>query len=191
MVLLNIWVILGRLLIVAGVMAVFSGHPVGGFYCLAIGGAPQIIRSVIKAREQERRASAHAEMLAGAGVSPNAGWDHSEQDSGVAINMAARTLTLLSNGKSKTYPFSDVREWSTNLATARQVVPIGGGFAGAVAMGSANIAAGLQAASATGLFVTVRDIENPKWRIEMSSEAVQARWMEILEQAINESHAPA
>lgn len=190
MVLLNIWVILGRLLIVAGVIAVFRGHPVGGFYCLAIGGAPQIILYVVKAREKERRASAHVEMLAAAGVASNAGWDHAEQDSGVAVNMAARTLTLLSNGKRKTYPFSDVREWSSNLATASQVVPIGGGFAGAFAMGSANVAAGLRAASATGFFVTVRDMENPKWRIEMSSESVQARWMEILEQAINESHAP-
>ena len=35
-------------------------------------------------------------------------------------------------------------------------------------------------------FVTVRDIDNPKWRIAMSDSNTQARWMEILRQSINE-----
>jgi hypothetical protein len=42
------------------------------------------------------------------------------------------------------------------------------------------------AAANTGFFVTVRDVDNPKWRIEMRDEATQARWMEILRQEINE-----
>lgn len=128
--------------------------------------------------------AAHAAMLASAGVAPGAGLDHSEDGSGVAVNRQAGTLSLRMGEKWKTYPFADVRGWETNKEKAGEIVAAGVS-ASFVAM-TANIRASNAAAAASGLFVTVRDIDNPKWRVAMSNANTQARWMEILRQSINE-----
>ena len=51
----------------------------------------------------------------------------------------------------------------------------------------ANARAAKQASANTGLFVLVKDVENPRWRIAMKDEGTQARWMEILRQEVNEA----
>lgn len=128
--------------------------------------------------------TAHAAMLASAGVAPGAGFDHSEGGSAVAVNRQAKTLSLRIGEKWKAYPFADVRGWEANKERAGQVVA--SNLTGAMASLGPNLRASRDAAAATGLFVTVRDIENPKWRIAMGDSSTQARWMEILRQSINE-----
>jgi hypothetical protein len=142
----------------------------------------------IKSRKQRlaKVASIQSAMLHAAGVTPDTGCNHAEQDSGIAINRQARTLTLLSDGKWKTYPFSDIREWETKLSTPDRVFAVGGGAVQMGAIAGENIRAAERAALATGLFVTVKDIENPKWRVAMSNQTTQARWMEILRQELND-----
>ncbi|WP_295991966.1 DUF4755 domain-containing protein [Rugamonas sp.] len=181
--------LLGWIFICGGLMAVFGSHPGGGVICVAVGVALHAFNIQSAKRRRASLAAIHSAMLNAAGVAPNSGCDHAEQDSGIAVNIRARTLTLLSKGKWKTYPFSDIRQWATNKSTAGEQIVVGGGALGFAAMAgaaSANAAAAERAEMASGFFVTVRDIENPKWRVAMRSLATQDRWMEILTQAINE-----
>lgn len=178
--------ILAWILIIGGCFGLFN-HSAGiGLICILIGVALHWFNISSKRRVLAKRSAIQSAMLNAAGVTPNTGFNHAEEDSGIALNREARTLTLLSDGKWKTYPFSDIREWKTNLTTPDRVFAVGGN---AVQMGTivgANITANERAALATGLFVTVKDIEFPKWRIAMANETTQARWMEILRQEINE-----
>jgi len=106
-----------------------------------------------------KRDAARAAMLAEAGVSPSSGFDYTEKGTGIAINTQARTLTLLDGGFWKTYLLSDVREWKCQKR---------------------------QDPGENGLFLFVKDIERPNWRIDMKEVRTQARWMELLQQQINE-----
>lgn len=67
-------------------------------------------------------------------------------------------MGLLADGFWKIYLFSDVREWETRNGLGKN----------------------------SGLYVSVKDVDHPKWRIEMKDDGIQARWMEILRQEINE-----
>jgi hypothetical protein len=127
-----------------------------------------------------KREAAHTAMLQEAGVAQGSGFDHAEADTGIAINKQAKTLSLVIGGFYKTYPYTDIREWQAIKETPGVVV--GGTLAAA---GAAAAMAG-QAAANTGFFVTVRDVDNPKWRIAMKDVAMQARWMELMRQEINE-----
>lgn len=82
-------------------------------------------------------------------------------------------------------PFADVREWETRKERAGQFVGVG--VRGSLAAVGASAQAEREAKANSGLFVTVKDIESPKWRIAMKDEVIQARWMEILRQEVNES----
>lgn len=171
-----------------GVISLFVGHGNGGMgftlFMLAIGFGPLAL-IVRRGRSKKAKSGAvHASMLAAAGVAPGAGCDHAEDGSGVAINRAAKTLTLCIGEHWKTYPFTDIREWEANLHKAGEVVAVG--VQGSLVALGANDRARRNAQAISGLFVTVRDIDNPKWRIAMSDTNTQARWMEILRQAINE-----
>lgn len=179
----------GSITFIIGLLCMFNGHPAGGFETMIAGGAMHVPPYFARQRRREKAAAFLAEFRAQAGFAEGGVFEHAHGATAIAVNPARRTMTLASGEKMKTYPLSDVREWSTNLATAAQTVMLGGGLASAVAVGGANMAAGARAAAATGLFVSVRDIENAKWRIEMTSEADQAKWMEILEQTINERRA--
>lgn len=85
----------------------------------------------------------------------------------------------------KTYSFSDIRSWRTNIAT-------GGTFVGqqSVATAAHNYMTQRKNEEESGLFVEVRDIDCPEWRIGFKAdkhrELTLKRWMEILRQIINE-----
>lgn len=106
-----------------------------------------------------KREAIHAAMLAAAGVPPSAGFDYAEKGTGIAINTQARTLTLLDNGFWKTYGLADVREWKCQKR---------------------------QDPAENGLFLFVKDLKRPNWRIDMKEVRTQARWMELLQQQIND-----
>ena len=124
--------------------------------------------------------------------------DHIAQDpgkGGIAISKARRELHLMScsparalftgRGAMKTYRFEDVREWSINDIQAGQIFYGGGGLSQGVAAASANNAARRAAKNASGLFVSVRDIERAEWQIRMDRKR-QKQWFEILAQLIND-----
>ena len=93
-----------------------------------------------------------------------------------------RKSVKLQNGKiTKTYSIADIRNWESNLQS--------GGMGSH--MGAANIGVGIDNARASGLFVTVKDVDHAVWRIAMLDPKVQARWMEIMRQVVNESDVPA
>ena len=122
-------------------------------------------------------------MVADSGTQPESGYSHAEGRSAISLDKDARTVTMLSEGVKKTYPYSSVRSWEVNKVTAGET--IGVGVVGATAALGANLRAARQAKAASGLFVTVKDVDYPKWRIEMKDQRNQDRWMEILRQEIN------
>lgn len=99
---------------------------------------------------------------------------------GIAIDTEAGTIALANGKVSRTYPLSDVRSWRTSLERPGMIV---GGGSQAAAMNVMSIA---MANRESGLFISVRDIDHPEWRIGMKKKADLVRWMEILEQAIYE-----
>lgn len=158
-----------------------------GLICLAISWGPVALLTHLAIRKATRRQAWHADALALAGVQAGDGQHlmHTEGDTTIVLNQAGRTLTLSADGHCRSYPWHDVRGWESVKERAGQTVGVG--VQGSLAAAGANVAAIRQANAATGFFVTVRDIEHPKWRIAMQSEKEQARWMEILRQSINES----
>ena len=45
---------------------------------------------------------------------------------------------------------------------------------------------GKRAAANSGLFISVRDIENPEWHVKFRDKSILNKWYEILQQEINE-----
>lgn len=117
-------------------------------------------------------------------------FQHFADKTGIAVDPAQRTLHLMAGGVYKAYSFAEVRTWSTNLHHGGVVY--GSGLNVAVA----NLANARQNAEASGLFVEVRDIDHPLWKIRFSTKKIQecemqlARWSEILRQHLSEA-APA
>lgn len=147
--------------------------------------SPWMLFSWIGARKKNRLRSSHAKAMSSSGIVVGQGFDHFEDNTGIGINAAAKSLTVWNGGTCKTYAYDAVREWETSKVRMTSQA-MGFGLASALAVGAANSSAAINAAAATGLFLTVKDIDNSKWRISMDSEAVQARWAEILQQELKE-----
>lgn len=115
----------------------------------------------------------------------NCKYKYHYKQSGIGVDTDSRQLHLFSQGLDKIYSFSDVREWKINFSSGGGLV--GGGLPSI----GANIANDKQNKKETGLFILVRDIENPVWRIEFdynnNTDKELNKWMEILRQSINES----
>jgi Domain of unknown function (DUF4755) len=131
-------------------------------------------------------------------------WD----GSGIAVDTKNKKIHLTSQFKkqstSKLYSLSDVREWGYEMPGATFRTPgriVGGGLQGAVQnsredMGTAvaNAISTSKSMENTGLWLTTKDIDFPKWFIKFRCEKVHdknaemelTRWMEILQQNINE-----
>jgi hypothetical protein len=104
--------------------------------------------------------------------------------SGIAIDLKSRVLILVSAGNAAVYPFDQVREWEAKRVEACQVVAVGTGVAGAMQVGGHNAGAMIRALRQSGLFIRVRDVENPVWQIHMYKQPMLNRWFEILNQAL-------
>ncbi|MBY0367788.1 MAG: DUF4755 domain-containing protein [Burkholderiaceae bacterium] len=168
-------------------IAFFMSVGVGNFVPLLIIGA--IVAWMLNKEKslRARRESLAAELLSlvGAKAGDPGVHVHNGMKCGIAINPATQKLALAKKGTRKAYSFDDVREWSSSKETAGHVMPVGGGLALGMMAAAQNGAAAGAAAARTGFFVSVRDIEHPKWRVEMPNIEDQARWMEILRQGIN------
>ena len=184
-------IVVGGFSLILATTSRHGGDVVAGWFGVLIGLVPVCLMFWLRMKRRERWAAIHAEMLAAAGGAAAVAFEHGEDDSGIAVNPGARTVTLLLAGSWKTYPFADVRKWRTTLVRPGQAGFVGGNLGSAVAAMGAEANMRREAAADTGLFVEVRDVDRPKWRVAMRNEAVQARWMEILNQEINESRPEA
>lgn len=104
-------------------------------------------------------------------------------NTGIAVDPGKETVRLKNGSNIQTYPFSAIRGWRPNLSTGGAIVGATG--AAGPAAGSANLRNERENRKNSGLFVSVRDIDHPEWRIDMPNENNQKRWMEILRQSIN------
>lgn len=132
-----------------------------------------------------RREKLHDAALASLGVAKGTGFDHAEDGTGIAINVKSRAVVLIGDGGYKTYGYDQLRSWLDKEERPTGVV--GGTVQGA----AHNIRAAREAAANTGLFVTVKDVERPQWRVAMKDRMARARWMELLRQEISEGGASA
>ncbi|MRW84577.1 DUF4755 domain-containing protein [Pseudoduganella sp. FT26W] len=132
-----------------------------------------------------QREKLHREMLGAVGVPQGTGFDHAEEGTGIALSRAKRQIGVLVDGVWKIYPYDDIRKWAIQEQTAGRVVG-GLGVANNVAATGANARMAREASANTGLFLTVKDLQAPQWRVAMKEPMVRARWMELLQQEINE-----
>ena len=107
-------------------------------------------------------------------------YSFSNSGTGIALSPEQKIIKLKDKRNVKEYPFSDVRKWSTNISTGGQVMG-SGHYIGH------NIAVNRKNKIESGLFIQVKDIDNPEWRVAMLNKKEQSRWMEILQQTLNES----
>ena len=109
---------------------------------------------------------------------------HFYKGTGIALDPQKRELHLISARVYRCYPLDQVRTWQRRLQSGGGVY--GGGWAG-VAANVDNLA---RNAANSGLFVEVRDVDHPSWRIAFPPRTIErdlARWMEVLQQAVNEA----
>ncbi len=111
---------------------------------------------------------------------------HFYKNTGIAVDTENKEVHLKDRSNYKIYKFDQIRSWETNVQTGGQVY----------GTGLAAIAANFESANAnknnTGLFVKVKDVDFPEWKINFpigSAKKDLARWMEILQQTLNESVA--
>lgn len=127
-------------------------------------------------------------------------YSHIGGQTGIAIDPDRKILRLRKDAHTKKelvkdYPFADVREFEKVSMSGGQVVGgyMGVGAQGATAATLGNIGVAAQNRRiardnqlASGIFITVKDIDNAKWRIAFGPERDMDRWMEILRQTITD-----
>ena len=125
---------------------------------------------------------------------PDTKYKYGNDEHGIALDEAKSEIHLFTYGISKTYPFSEIRGFTTNIATGgKMIAGFGTGLAAtahALSVASANKAQERQNQDATGIFISVKDIDHPEWRIKFSKyphdeERLQKQWMEIFRQVVN------
>jgi hypothetical protein len=178
---------IGLVLAVAGAFATFGTDHAMGFHLIWLGAVLHIIGAALASRATHSFARRHMELLNAAGLPEGSAFGHSEKNSCLAINIDSQTLVISSDGKCKSYRFSDVLEWSAHTATVSQEAAMGNGVAGALGMSIYQVAARLQAEAETGFFITVRDKDCPRWRVEMGRPSCQKRWNAILHRALSQN----
>ena len=121
---------------------------------------------------------------------PECKYKHGKGYYGIALDEAKRNLHLFDNGFSKIYPFSDIREWKTNISTGGKFITGNIASIDLSHLGRANRRQEKDNQEETGLFISVRDIDRPVWRIRFTDDIegeakFHARWMEIFKQVVN------
>ena len=114
-------------------------------------------------------------------------YSHLYQGSGIAINPETQRLRLRkTDGKNEIildYPLDQLRDFEKVVLSGGELVGGGGGLAAGVAISKHNARKRRENEAGTGIFVNVKDIENPRWRIAFGRESDIDRWMEILRQS--------
>jgi hypothetical protein len=87
---------------------------------------------------------------------------HVEKDTGIFVHSVRRKIGVVAGGASRLYEYGEVRSWATRAMPDDWRLVVG-----------------------------VRDTQNPMWYLHMRDPRERDRWMEILEQEINEARASA
>lgn len=164
-----------------GVMVLFMSSFIGGLALIAIGVAPTVVMLKInKARSNalEEDLRRMVGLASGSGHVYGTGYG---SVTGIALNAATQKIALAHGNLRKVYDFEEIRAWETNHETPGTVIGTG---SAALTATSVNIREANLAARRSGLFITVRDIDHPKWRIALPQKE-HARWMEIMRQVVN------
>lgn len=170
-------------LIVCGLSFIAKGYT---FWAIFLLGCLPLFLVVYGRKAEAASVNKHYdELLSLAEIPRGKGFDHLEMGTAIALNREKRKVVLLAGAVAKSYSYEDIRSWDARRGQ-RTGSAVGHGVQGTIAAGSVNVASGMQADRETGLFVTVRDINNPEWRISMFDSATRAKWMEILTQEISE-----
>lgn len=122
--------------------------------------------------------------LVGATQEGDGVYSYGRKDGSVAINSGTKKLAVMVGKYSKVYDFADVRGWKTSIETPGRIYG-GPSVAGVLSTSGSNSRMRREAIENTGLFIEVKDIDHPVWRIPMFDKKQQQRWMEILRQVVN------
>ncbi|MFT9015859.1 MAG: DUF4755 domain-containing protein [Acetobacter sp.] len=83
-------------------------------------------------------------------------------------------------GRMVKFNWDDVRQWSNGTQTGGMLY--GGTQSDQISNAFANIQQRIENAEASGFFVTIKDVNQPKWQFTTTNEALQNKWMEIFRQ---------
>ncbi|MFH7813267.1 MULTISPECIES: DUF4755 domain-containing protein [Acetobacter] len=83
-------------------------------------------------------------------------------------------------GRMVKFNWDDVRQWSHGTQTGGMLY--GGTPSQGINNEIVNSQQRVKNAEASGFFVTIRDVNQPKWQFETSDQALQNKWMEIFRQ---------
>ncbi len=109
---------------------------------------------------------------------------HFYAKTGIAVDTEKREVHLKDRGNYKVYKFDEIRSWEANTQSGGMI------YGGGMNVLAANLANQRANKENTGLFIKVKDVDYPQWKIEFPpAKAKQelTRWMEILQQTLNES----
>lgn len=111
-------------------------------------------------------------------------YKHFHGKTGIAIDTDKQEVHLKDRANYKVYKYNDIRTWESNVQTGGQT------YGGGLNVVAANLANARQITENTGLFIKVKDIDFPEWKISFPMKSVKNdlnRWTEILRQTLNES----
>ena len=100
-------------------------------------------------------------------------------NSGIAVTSNGKII-LSTGASTKSYDFSAVRQWRTSLESPGMTYGAG------LSVALVNAVERSRAAQNTGLFLLVKDVQNPEWHIKITDKKILSQWYEILQQELNE-----
>ena len=103
---------------------------------------------------------------------------------GIAVDTKKQEVHLQDKSNYKVYRFDEIRSWEANTQSGGLI------YGSGMNVLMANLANQRANKENTGLFIKVKDVDHPQWKIEFPpAKAKQelTRWMEILQQTLNES----
>lgn len=154
------------------------------------GGALVLVGLAILVAQGENTSVQAAQGKAWTAQFPDAKYSFAYGKFGISVVPQTETIHLMEDGNTKTYEFKDIRSWNTNVQSGGNATYVGGNAFTAMGIGSDNRKTERDNERRTGLFVSVRDVDRPIWRVKFSEDLVeeerqQARWFEILNQTVN------
>ncbi len=159
-----------RKLVLAGAWALFTTyvyfqimqeHHESVFVFLLASGLMGWLPFALCLRLEMRRARRRLELLALAGLAEGESFSNFYAGEGVALNAKERTLCLMDSKSMKSYGYQDIRRWERRVDTV-----------------------GI-------LTFEMKDSSHPKWSVKFAQVSESIRWMEVLEQEINEGGVAA
>ena len=178
-------IVIGVFMMLIGVL---GGHSFSGWMGAALLAFAALMWFVASSRNSGRVAEGK-EWL---GRFPGVKYGFAYGEYGIAVDAANDVIQLKDAGRAKSYPFADIRSWRTNLQSGGMSTYVGGGAVSALGVIGSNSNQAKANDKATGLFVTMKDVDKPVWRIrfsdnEQEEEQQQSRWLEILTQTVNKT----